>query len=237
MTAEPSRRPLGRPRLRSMPGNGLPRSEIVAAAARLFAERGYANTTMSDIARAAGLQQSSLYYWFRSKELILQAAFAVNRTPLEFINRVGAQSGTPTLKLYRLLRFDTYQLCLAPCDVNEVERLAELQPDVFAEFWSDRQRLHEWVATLVRTGIEEGQLADGDAELISLGLLSFDEGIQKRYRNSCRHQTDSESAFRHQHYDARAIAEFSATAGLRLLMRRPADVTRIQRQAGAYDDI
>jgi AcrR family transcriptional regulator len=220
-----------------MPGAGAPRDEIVAAAAKLFGERGYANTTMSDIARAAGLQQSSLYYWFRSKELILQAAFAVNRTPLEFINRVGAQSGSPALKLYRLLQFDTYQLCLAPCDVNEVERLAELQPDVFAEFWSDRQRLHEWVVTLVQTAIEEGQFTGGDAELISIGLLSFDEGIQKRYRNSERHRTDSDSAFRHESYAAKALAEFSASAALRLLMRRPGDVVRIQRQAASYHDI
>ena len=41
----------------------------------------------------AGLQQSSLYYWFKRKELILQAVFAVNRTPLEFIERIGAGSG------------------------------------------------------------------------------------------------------------------------------------------------
>jgi AcrR family transcriptional regulator len=65
-----------------------PRHEIVAVATRLFAERGFAQTTMSEIARAAGLQQSSLWYWFEHKELILQAAFAVNRVPLEFIERM-----------------------------------------------------------------------------------------------------------------------------------------------------
>ena len=75
---------------------------------------------LGEIARAAGLQQSSLYYWFKRKELILQAVFAVNRNPLEFIERVGAGSGSPALKLYRLIRFDTVQLCESPCDVLEV---------------------------------------------------------------------------------------------------------------------
>ena len=39
-----------------------------------------AQTTMSDIARALGLQQSSLYYWFRNKEQLLQETpCSVNR--------------------------------------------------------------------------------------------------------------------------------------------------------------
>ena len=91
---EESARPLGRPRSTGGASVGSPRDEIIAAAGQLFSERGYARVTMSDIARAAGLQQSSLYYWFRKKELVLQATFAVNRIPLEFINRIGARSGS-----------------------------------------------------------------------------------------------------------------------------------------------
>ena len=112
---------IGRPRANGAAGPARsPRDEIVAVATRLFADQGFDQTTMSEIARAAGLQQSSLYYWFKRKELILQAVFAVNRTPLEFIERIGAGSGSPALKLYRLIRFDTIQLCESPCDVLEV---------------------------------------------------------------------------------------------------------------------
>ena len=117
--------PIGRPRASGAArSDRSPRDEVVSAAARLFAEQGFAQTTMSEIARSAGLQQSSLYYWFARKELILQAVFAVNRCPLEFIERIGAGSGSPALKLYRLIRFDTAQLCESPCDVLEVAALA-----------------------------------------------------------------------------------------------------------------
>jgi hypothetical protein len=59
-TAEESVRPLGRPRAAGGVPAGPPTDEIIAAAGRLFAQRGDAKVTMSDIARAAGLQQSSL---------------------------------------------------------------------------------------------------------------------------------------------------------------------------------
>ena len=62
-----------------------PRDEILAAATRLFAERGVAEVTMSEIAVRAGLRQASLYYWFRRKEEILaEIVEQVNRVPLEF---------------------------------------------------------------------------------------------------------------------------------------------------------
>ena len=45
--------------------------EIVAAATQLFTERGVGGTTMAEIARRCGLQQPSLYYYFRSKGELL----------------------------------------------------------------------------------------------------------------------------------------------------------------------
>jgi AcrR family transcriptional regulator len=233
---DPGRRPIGRPRADGSAAAGSVRDEIVAAATKLFAEKGYANTTMSDIARAAGLQQSSLYYWFRRKELILQAALTVNRAPLEFISRVGAGSGSPALKLYRLLRYDTRQMCLQPVDFNEIERLAETQADEFIDFWRDYHRLHEWVASLVRAAIEEGQMVECDVEQKATALLCFNEGMQKRYRFQHRHSADSDSPFIHTPHSAEEWAELVATTSVRALLRRPAEVVRIQRQAATYDD-
>ena len=44
------------------------RDELLRIAARLFAERGYRNTTVRDIADAAGILSGSLYHHFDSKE-------------------------------------------------------------------------------------------------------------------------------------------------------------------------
>ena len=47
--------------------------EIIDAAARVFAERGYHGTTTQAIADVLGMRQASLYYYFPSKEAALEA--------------------------------------------------------------------------------------------------------------------------------------------------------------------
>ncbi|HEY8015145.1 MAG TPA: helix-turn-helix domain-containing protein, partial [Dongiaceae bacterium] len=50
------------------------RERILAAAAGLFAERGYAGATIGQIAKAAGIAPSSVYVYFKSK---LEIVFAI----------------------------------------------------------------------------------------------------------------------------------------------------------------
>lgn len=46
--------------------------EIIDAAARVFAERGFHGATTQDIANVLGIRQASLYYYFASKEAALE---------------------------------------------------------------------------------------------------------------------------------------------------------------------
>jgi AcrR family transcriptional regulator len=45
--------------------------EIIEHAGRLFAERGFAGTSVQDIADASGMSRPALYYYFKSKEDLL----------------------------------------------------------------------------------------------------------------------------------------------------------------------
>ncbi|MBI5089694.1 MAG: TetR/AcrR family transcriptional regulator [Actinobacteria bacterium] len=47
------------------------RQRLLDAGARLFRERGYANTRLSDIADAAGIRTGSMYYYFSSREQLV----------------------------------------------------------------------------------------------------------------------------------------------------------------------
>jgi AcrR family transcriptional regulator len=51
------------------------RSQILEAALALFRERGYESTTMRAIAEAAGVAVGNAYYYFRSKELLIQEIY------------------------------------------------------------------------------------------------------------------------------------------------------------------
>lgn len=50
--------------------------EILYAAAKVFAQRGYHGASTRDIADVLGIRQASLYYYFKSKEAALEAVCA-----------------------------------------------------------------------------------------------------------------------------------------------------------------
>jgi AcrR family transcriptional regulator len=52
------------------------RREILVQAARLLRTRGYASTSLRDIAAAAGMKAGSLYYHFESKEVLAETVMA-----------------------------------------------------------------------------------------------------------------------------------------------------------------
>jgi len=62
------------------------RSRILAIAGRMFAERGYAATSLSDIASELGTSKAALYYHFRSKASIFDALIA---EPIEAMRQLA----------------------------------------------------------------------------------------------------------------------------------------------------
>ena len=83
---------------------GNKRERIIAAAARLFGEKGYHDTTTAEIAESAGVAAGTIYIYFSSKEELLVAVFE------EFLGqhmerlREGVElEPTPKKKLDRLL--------------------------------------------------------------------------------------------------------------------------------------
>lgn len=61
-------------------------NEILDAAEPLFLEKGYHNTAISDIAQKMGVAQGTLYYYFKSKEEVLEAL--LKRYIAKFISEI-----------------------------------------------------------------------------------------------------------------------------------------------------
>lgn len=59
-----------------MPENTETERLIIEAARQLFVEKGYAETSMSDIAARAGMNRPALHYYFRTKDRMFEAVFA-----------------------------------------------------------------------------------------------------------------------------------------------------------------
>lgn len=81
------------------------REELLAIAAKLFAERGFKNTTVRDIADAAGILSGSLYHHFDSKESMVDELLNTFQTRLwEQYDEIEASDLTPRAKLEAVVR-------------------------------------------------------------------------------------------------------------------------------------
>ena len=76
------------------PRKELVRDQLIDIAARMFDEKGYANTGIGDIAQEIGLGRSAVYHYFRNKEEILTAL-------------VEAEALTPSHQLQHLIEDET----------------------------------------------------------------------------------------------------------------------------------
>src|SRR3972149_2108028 len=75
-------------------------SEVLDAAARLFAAKGYSATSMRDIAQACGMLPGSLYYHFPAKEDLLVAVYEAGVEQLVApVRGAAAREGEPWARL------------------------------------------------------------------------------------------------------------------------------------------
>jgi len=150
------------------------RDELVAVAARLFAERGYHGTSMADLAEAMGVQKGSLYSLTGSKQDLLvvvtregAAAFhtALDRVPEDAdpLARIGAA-------LRGHLAVVAEQADTATVFTREWRFLED--PELTA-FRDERRRYETRWRSLLAEAAERGMLrADLDFEATVLLVLS-----------------------------------------------------------------
>lgn len=146
------------------------REQLLAIAARLFAEKGFRNTTVRDIADAAGILSGSLYHHFDSKESMVDELLKAFQEPLfAAYDEVLASDADVRIKLEQAVRLSFRSIDEHPDEVaifqNDAAFLgASERFDYLAE--RNAQSREVWL-TLLTEGIESGALReDLDAELV-----------------------------------------------------------------------
>ncbi|AUX34193.1 MULTISPECIES: TetR/AcrR family transcriptional regulator [Sorangium] len=229
---------MGRPRKAPQRSELAPREQILEVAGRLFAERGVVDVSMLEIAQAAGLRQSSLYYWFRRKELIVAEILQqVNRLPLSYARRLEASGGAADVQLWRFVRFDVETVCGFPLEITEIHRFSERDPEAFATYWAERRALTEAVAAMIGRGVGEGTFREVDAYLCALTVLAQDESVQNWYRpgGAGRIHPLAASDAAALGYRPEQIAELVADQTVGGLLARPSRLAALRQMAVAAD--
>ncbi|BBX64213.1 TetR family transcriptional regulator [Mycobacterium saskatchewanense] len=224
---------IGRPRADgSRPAS--PREEIIRAATRLFAEKGFVNTTMTSVAEAAGLRQPSVYYYFRNKEELLYATASINRFSATVVTLLRDCDATPAEKLYRLLYEDTKHICnLAPLDYHQVENVAYQRPEEFSEFWTDYHALFDGIVEFIEQGVESGQFSVEDPRIAGAAALSLNEGLQKLHRYRQGSAADRGLPLPIADLDDEKVAHQSATTTLASLLVDRGALAQVRAAASA----
>lgn len=86
------------------PGFEATREEILAAAARLFANKGYPGTSMNEVAEACQVSKPTLYHYVRDKhELLMQICESHVQSLAQLVDEVSAQDLAPEAHLRALI--------------------------------------------------------------------------------------------------------------------------------------
>jgi AcrR family transcriptional regulator len=171
-TSAPAPRPTA-PR-RNTTGTHRRAPEIIEAAARVFAERGYHGASTQAIADVLGIRQASLYYYFASKEEALEQVCMLGVEG--FVERAAAIAGDAAPAAERIRRLVLSHL--APLDdrrdfVQVFLRDRHRLPDASRRrVGRQSRRLERIIHDVFDEGVRRGEFrADLDCRLATLALL------------------------------------------------------------------
>jgi len=145
------------------------REELLAIAARLFAEKGFRNTTVRDIADAAGILSGSLYHHFDSKESMVDEILSSFQDELfGQYDAIIASDADPRSKLEQavLVSFDAIDRHHDEVAIFQNDAAHLLAFDRFAYLGERNKQSRAVWLTLLQDGVDAGVLRDDlDLEL------------------------------------------------------------------------
>jgi AcrR family transcriptional regulator len=157
------------------------RAELLSAAARLFAENGYAATTVDAVVRATGMAKGTFYYYFRTKDDLLAALVRQIAETMAVHARTAASDPTadPVEKLRRIFQLQR-QVVSESRPIVDHMHLPENREIHFRSNIETVRLLAPQLAMVVEEGVASGvfQVADplSTVQFILAGsLFLFDE--------------------------------------------------------------
>lgn len=213
----------------SRAGKAKLRESIIAIAIDLFSQKGYAKTTLAEVARKAGIEPSSLYYYFPSKSSLIEAIFTSDDhvPPLEELDRF---SHSRAEQLYALIVHDTAHKCELPFDFIEMEAIANDEPRHFTSFFKYYREFYRRLVDVIEAGVAEGEFSPCEADERAVTILSINEGLQHHFHAKVRGELLLEaSGYTVRNHTPEEIGRMSALSIVPSLMAHPANFSQTAR--------
>src|SRR5690348_14730948 len=151
--------------------------QIVAAAERLFPERGSESTSSQDLADASVVPKANFYHYFRSKDDVLEAVIARRMSMLDaLIGQVEERSRDPLKRIVDLasaLMNGPSKPTLYGCPYGSLcLELTKGRPDLLDKAAEPLARLRRWLVAQFRAGG-----IPGNCDHLALVLMARIQGV------------------------------------------------------------
>ncbi len=184
-----------RPQTRKQVLTDLRREEILTAAIKVFGKKGFAATSVGDVADAAKIAKGTVYLYFESKEEIYATAvrLAIERLQAHSEEQVQPATGVrERLTVAISVRMEFW---------HEQINLYRLLLTVGREPQHRRQTHellragHAYFVGILKEGVESGEIARTvDLDTIAWAILDMVRGANERRMDSLTHRTPQEDA-------------------------------------------
>jgi TetR/AcrR family transcriptional regulator len=141
--------------------NGVKKKQIIKAATRIFARKGFHQAKMDEIADAAKVAKGTLYYNYASKSKLFAATVTAGME--EIMDKISRdlESDLPFIEHFRLLIANTIRIYLKNKAVIRIyvnELSSGIDKEALAEIRKVRRRFIRFVTDTLQTGQEMGYL-------------------------------------------------------------------------------
>jgi AcrR family transcriptional regulator len=176
--------------------------EILDAAAKAFSERGYAATSIDDVADVLGCTKGRIYHYFRTKGDLF---IGIHQQSLEWalaaIEPVVAQSDLPVAaKLREMVRRHAMHLMEHADYMGPAQHHAEMnlasegrdKGEAVRGIFEMRRRFEAHFADVVAAGVAEGVFREADPNLLVKAALGISNWMSVWYRPGSAGDTPAE---------------------------------------------
>lgn len=160
--------------------NGTKKDVITQKGATLFRQKGFASSSMRELADSIGVEASSLYNHIGSKSEILQSiCFKVANDFNMQLNEVEKSGSNAVAKLENLIRFHIHMMLETYDEVYVANHeWKQLEEPYLSNFLNQRKIYEGKLVEIINTGIKNGELKKINPHVAILIILSAVRGLE-----------------------------------------------------------
>jgi AcrR family transcriptional regulator len=156
------------------------RRKIIVGAAAVFREKGYEASNVGDIAKRAGIDRASIYYYYKGKtELFREMVEEAITSNVVMAEQIAASDDVPLRKLRSLVErlFESYERHYPYLFVYVQEDMARMLSDQTAwnvKMRSLSKRFDHAIVKIIQDGLDDGTFGTkGNARLLAAGIMGM----------------------------------------------------------------